>query len=301
MHSRRFTSLLLCLLALLLAACQQFPGPATPAVVLDIGHCAEYPGARTPGKVGGKRLSEYEFWCEYAPHTRKVIEDAGYACVICNRGDEPGDERLEELTREAGVIFLEKNERPGRRYPSRYFPDRVAAGIISADYAIYRQAPAAVFLHHNSTGTRWRRNATKSLILTNRHNGAPLAQAIADTLNTHILNNGMPNRGKRCKVQVRYHDASRGGGWLNACDDAGIPAAIIESAFLNNRQHARYLADPEQARRYAEAIGHGIVRYLRSRQGTQHRRANADEPDEGSFGYARESRRQDIPGARHLL
>ena len=111
----------------------------------------------------------------------------------------------------------------------------------------------------------------------------------------------MPNRGQRCKVQTRFHDASRGGGWLNVCDDAGIPAAIIEAAFLNNRKHARYLADPENARRYAEAVGHGVVRYLRSRSGTQHRRANVDEPDEGSFGYARESRSLDIPGARHLL
>ena len=48
---------LIVLLGLLLAACQQFPGPATPAVVLDIGHSAEYPGARTPGKVDGKRFS----------------------------------------------------------------------------------------------------------------------------------------------------------------------------------------------------------------------------------------------------
>jgi hypothetical protein len=102
-------------------------------------------------------------------------------------------------------------------------------------------------------------------------------------------------------VQTRFHDASRGGGWLNVCDDAGIPAAIIEAAFLNNRKHARYLADPENARRYAEAVGHGVVRYLRSRSGTQHRRANVDEPDEGSFGYARESRRQDVPGAKRLL
>ena len=42
-------ALLLSLAALVLGACQQFPGPPTPAVVLDIGHTAEYPGARTPG------------------------------------------------------------------------------------------------------------------------------------------------------------------------------------------------------------------------------------------------------------
>ena len=301
MLRRLCPALLVCLLGLLLAACQQFPGPPTPAVVLDIGHTAEHPGARTPGKAGGKRFSEFEFWCENAKYTRQVIEEAGFPCVVCNRGDEPEDEQLETLAGQSGVLFLGKDEKPGRRYPSRYYPDRVASGIISADYAVYRQAPAAIFLHHNSTSSRWRRYGQKSIILANRHNGAPLAQAIADSLNTHVLNHGMPNRGQRCKVQPRFHDASRGGGWLNVCDDAGIPAAIIEAAFLNNRKHARYLADPENARRYAEAVGHGVVRYLRSRSGTQHRRANVDEPDEGSFGYARESRSLDIPGARHLL
>ena len=102
-------------------------------------------------------------------------------------------------------------------------------------------------------------------------------------------------------MEVRYKDASRGGGWLNVCDDAGIPAAIVEAAFLNNRQHAGYLADPENARRYAEAVGHGVVHYLRTKSGTVHRRSNKDEPDEGSFGYALESRRLDVPGAKHLL
>ena len=298
----RCRALWLGLLALAVAACQQFPGPPTPAVVLDIGHTVDYPGARTPGKVDGRRLSECEFWYENAYYTKKVIEEAGYPCVVCNRGDEPeDDDRLETYAARADVQQLEKDEKPGRRYPSRYFPDRVAAGIISADYAVYRQAPAAVFLHHNSSANGWRRYNQKSVILTNRHNGTPLAQAIADSLNSRCLNHGMPNQGKECTVQTRYKDASRGGGWLNVCDDAGIPAAIIEAAFLNNRKHARYLADPENARRYAEAVGHGVVHYLRTQSGTVHRRKNIDQPDEGSFGYARESRRQDVPGAKHLL
>lgn len=291
----------LLLLACVLAACQQFPGPPTPAVVLDIGHTAEYPGARTPGKVDGRRLSECEFWYEYAYFTKKVIEEAGYACVVCNRGPEPDDERYEEFAERADMQHLGRREKPGRRYASRYFPDRVAAGIISADYAVYRQAPAAVFLHHNSNGNGWRRYRQESVILTNRHNGGPLAQAIADSLNSRCLNHGLPNKGRKCRVEVRFKDASRGGGWLNVCDDAGIPAAIVEAAFLNNRKHARYLADPENARRYAEAVGHGVVHFLRRRSGTVHQRRNADVPDEGSFGYARESRSQDVPGAKKLL
>ena len=299
----RCTVVLLGLLAWVMVGCQQqrFPGPSTPAVVLDIGHFAGAPGARTPGKVRGKRISECAFWYENAHYTRKVIEDAGFPCVICNRGEEPEEEPYRSHGERAGVLHLNRPDEKGRRYPSRYFPDRVACGIISADYAVYRHAPAMVFLHHNSTGCRWRRNAVKSIILANRHNGIPLAQAIADSLNSRVLNHGMPNRGRKCTVNVRYMDASRGGGWLNVCDDAGIPAAIVEAAFLNNRQHARYLADPENARRYAEAVGHGVVKFLRRCNNTHHRRHNADEPDEGSFGYAVESRKLDVPGARRLL
>ena len=49
-------------------------------------------------------------------------------------------------------------------------------------------------------------------------------------------------------------------------------------------------------------MGHGIVHYLRTQSGTvHHRRHNVNEPDEGSFGYARESRRLDVPGAKLLL
>ena len=129
--TRRVPVLMLGLLALLLAACQQFPGPATPAVVLDIGHTGEHPGARTPGLVQGRRLSECEFWYEYSYYTKKVVEDAGYTCVVCNRGYLPDGEQYEEWAARADVQQLEKNEKPGRRYPSRYYPDRVAAGIIS--------------------------------------------------------------------------------------------------------------------------------------------------------------------------
>ncbi len=301
MRQRSFILPFLVLLALVISACQQFPGPPMPAVVLDIGHTAEYPGACTPGKVNGKRISECKFWYEYSYYTKKIIEEAGYPCVICNRGYLPDDETYKKWSNRANVQHLRKREKPGHRYPSRYFPDRVASGIISADYAVYRQAPAMVFLHHNSTSSRWRSRNQKSIILANRHNGSPLAQAIADSLNSRCLNHGMPNKGKKCEVQVRFVDASRGGGWLNVCDDAGIPAAIIEAAFLNNRQHARYLANPKNARRYAEAIGHGVVHYLRTQSGTVHRRSNPNEPDEGSFGYARESRRLNVPGAKLLL
>lgn len=270
-------------------------------VVLDIGHFIGGEGAVTPGEVRGRRISECAWWYQYCYFTKKVIEDAGYRCIVCNRGNTPTTEPLASYARRAKVVQLRKPDQGGTRYPSHYHPDRVASGIVSADYAIYRQAACAVFLHHNSSGG-WVNGGSNSMILCNKHNGGRLANALAQTLETKILNHGMENGQRGCKIVTRSVDADRAAGWLNACDDSGIPAAVIEAAYLNNRHHAAFLADEANARRYAEAIGHGVVRYLRT-QGSEprHYRVNENEPDEGSFGFAAESRRLKVPGAKHLL
>lgn len=298
----RFLALLL--FALFLCSCQQtgFSGGADGAVVLDIGHAADAEGARSPGAVNGKVLQEAAFWYQYAPVVQRVVQRAGYRCVICNRGYAPTREPYRSFARRARVLHLRHPDKHGQRSASRYFPDRVASGIVSADFAIYRRSKAVVFLHHNSAGRGWRSGGSNSIVLANRHNGRPLAQSICDALNREVLNHGMPNGGREAKVQVRYVDADRAAGWLNACDDAGIPAAVTEAAFLNNREHAAYLATDAGARRYAEAVGHGIVAYLRRHGNTpHHRRADKNRADEGSFGYAAESRRLTVPGAKKLL
>lgn len=294
---------LLCLCVLFLCACQQgFGGGAGDgAVVLDIGHSIAAEGAQSPGAVNGKVLREAAFWYQYAPVVQRVVERAGYRCVISNRGKSPSAEPYRSMARRARVLHLRHPDKHGQRYPSRYFPDRVASGIVSADFAVYRNSKAVVFLHHNSAGRGWKSGGSNSIVLSNRYNGRPLAQAICDALNREVLNHGMPNGGQEARVVVRYRDADRGAGWLNACDDAGIPAAVTEAAFLNNREHAAYLSTEAGARRYAEAIGHGIVAYLRSNRAVHHRRANKNRPDEGSFGFAPESRRLNVPGAKRLI
>lgn len=101
---------------------------------------------------------------------------------------------------------------------------------------------------------------------------------------------------------MRCVDADRAAGWLNACDDAGIPAAVVESAFLNNRAHAAFLATDSGARAYARAVGRGIVHFMRISPSIQrHVRANPDAPDQGSFGYAEESRQLHVPGTKLLI
>ncbi len=289
---------------LLLANCSGFSGSRGEpgAVILDIGHCMGAEGAMMPSELNGKRYSEAAFWYRFAPYTKRVIERAGYRCTICNRGYMPEEEPLRSYAKRGRVIHHRRPDLGGARRASRYHPDRVASGIISADYAVWRRAACMVFLHHNSSSRRWVRGSSPSVVLHNRYNGRALAQSIARRMERHVLNHGMDNKGVGCKVASRYVDASRGGGWLNACDDSGIPAAILEVAYLNNRNHAAYLVDDANARRYAEVVGQGIVDYLR-RHGNSPRRVRPDknQPDEGSFGYARESRSVEVSGAKRLL
>lgn len=291
--------------ALLIAVgCTQAPRGGMPggAVVLDIGHYEGAPGARTPGPVRGQRISEYDFWCRYVGEVKRVVQAAGYSCVVTNRGYAPTQADLRSATRRAGVVQLRRPDVAGGRYPSRYHPDRVGAGMVSADYAIWRRASCAVFLHHNSSSRRWVRGASPSIILYNKWNGRALAESLCRTLDAEVLDHGMPNGGRGCRPVVKYVDADRSAGWLNACDDSGIPAVVVEAAFLNNRNHAEFLAQDANARRYAQSIGKAIVAYLR-RNGSSKRHYRADEnaPDAGSFGYARESRSAHVPGAKRLL
>ncbi len=299
-----FSFLLCALCMLLLSNCQSFSGSRGEpgAVILDIGHCVGAEGAVMPSAINGKRLSEAAFWYQYAPYVKRVIERAGYRCTICNRGYMPETEPLRTYAKRGRVIHHRRPDLGGARRASRYHPDRAASGIISADYAVWRRAACMVFLHHNSSSRRWVSGGSPSVVLHNRYNGRALAECIARRMERDILNHGMKNGGMGCRTAARYVDASRGGGWLNVCDDSGIPAAILEVAYLNNRHHAAYLTNDANARRYAEAVGRGIVDYLR-RHGNEprHLRKDEDRPDEGSFGYAPESRRTSVPGVKRLI
>lgn len=262
--------------AFLLAGCSGFtPFSSSDVVVLDIGHyvspgASQGTGARTPAAIDGKRIEESRFWYQYAYYTKRTIEKAGYKCIICNRGNAPTTEPLASYARRAGVVQLNRpdtRERNGsvHRYASVYHPARISAGMVSADFAVKQRAACAVFLHHNSSSGNWRRTQN-GVVYHNRVHGARLGTILARTMDRRILNNGnMPNGGRTCRTGIRWIDGTAGAGWMNTCDDSGIPAALIEVAFLNNPDHARWLADDAHARRYAEAVGEGIVYFLRSR------------------------------------
>lgn len=273
----------------------------TPLVVLDIGHFIGSGGAEMPGRINGKRFSEVEFWYRYCYDVKETVQAAGFRCEVCNRGKAPTSEPLLGYAQRAGVVHLNHPDTGALRYPSKHNADRVSAGMVSADYAVDRHAACAVFLHHNSGSGSWTTGASRGVIIYNKHNGEGLADALTETLNAEILNHGMDNRGVECKKLMRCVDADRAAGWMNTCDDFGIPAAVIEVAYLDNKNHAAFLTEDANARKYARAVGHGIVKFLQQDPSrTPHVRENPETADSGSFGYAAESRRLNIPGAKLL-
>lgn len=273
---RHLSRLFLFILAVFtLTACGSLSSASSDLVVLDIGHyvppgASLGTGAKTPAPVAGRSIEECRFWYQYAYYTKRIIEKAGYRCVICNRGNAPTTEPLASYARRSGVVQLNRPDTRDKkgavhRYASAYHPARISAGMVSADYAVSKNAACAVFLHHNSSSDRWHKTCN-GVVYHNRVHGGKLGSILAQTLNYRVLNNGhMPNGGKNCTTGIRWIDGTAGAGWMNTCDDSGIPAALIEVAFLNNPDHARWLADDRNARRYAEAVGEGIVYFLRCR------------------------------------
>lgn len=235
-------------------------------VVLDIGHYYAPgrggQGARTPDARFGGSIEECEFWYRYAGVVKRVIEQAGYRCVVINRGDTPTDPHLAAAARELGVIQV-KSPRPTGVYRSRHHPERMAVGMLSADYALDWKPAAVVFLHLNSESDGWL-TSCKGAFYCN-YAGQELASTMAQQMNRTLFNRTLPNHGYPCGVVIRTDGHKGGGDWLNTCNDSYVPAVITEAVFLSNPEHVRFLNRPSFAVRFAEVIGEGIVLYLRNR------------------------------------
>ncbi len=269
--TRRLIPLLTLLLGtLLLGGCMQQQMQRqvrnSQVVVLDIGHYFHPErggqGARTPDARYGV-VEEVDFWYRYVIYTRRVIEQAGYQCIVCNRGAMPTKPELAAAARKAGVVHINTPE-PTAIYRSRHNKQRMAVGMLSADYALDCKPGAVVFLHHNSVSPRWREDYDKSAIYCNER-GVALAQSLAWVMNRDILDHGMPNGGQPCGVIIRNDGRLGGGDWLNTCNDSYVPAAITEVGVLSNPKHAQYLSKPRNAIDFAEAVGRGIVEYMQER------------------------------------
>ena len=235
---------------------------ATELVMLDIGHSTKDQGARSPDG----RLTETSFWYKNAGEVKRLIEGAGYRCIVCNRGNAPAQEPLASYAKAAGVVHLNKPDKGGVRYPSKYYPDRIGAGMISADYGIEQKPACMVFLHLNST-SGWLKAPIPGLIIHSRVHGKALGEALQQAFNQELFEqpDGVSNGGKGCRTIIRYRKEETASGWLNALDDAGIPSAVIEALYVNNRTHAAYLLSDAGGKKIAQTVAHGIIRWLKSR------------------------------------
>lgn len=234
-------------------------------VVLDIGH--HYvpgrggQGARTPDARYGS-IEECEFWYRNVIHTKRVIEAAGYRCIVCNRGKKPTDTALAAAADKADVVQI-ASPVPTGIYRSKHHPHRMAVGMLSADFALDQAPGAVVFLHHNSNSDTWL-VCNKGAFYCNER-GIPLAMSMAEVMNRELLNHGLPNGGQECGLILRTDGRRGGGDWLNTCEESYVPAVITEVAYLSNPEHAEFLSEPANAKRYAETIGRGIVEFMKKR------------------------------------
>lgn len=261
-------SLLLCFCMMLSGCVQQqmqHQANTSNTVVLDIGHYYHPQrggqGARTPDAKYGV-IEETEFWYRYAGYVKNVIEKAGYTCIICNRGAMPTDAKLAAAAKKCGVVHI-NSPIPTAIYRSKHHPNRVAVGMLSADFALDQRPGAVVFLHHNSNSAKWL-VSNKSAFYCNER-GVKLANTMAQVMNRDVLDHGMPNNGVPCGVVVRNDGRKGGGDWLNTCNESYVPAVITEVAFLSNPEHAQFLSQHANAVRFAEAVGRGVVEFLKNR------------------------------------
>ena len=226
---------------------------ATAPVVLDIGHQSTASGAATPDGS----LNEYEFWCTYAGEVKAAIEEAGYPCVVLNRGMAPTKKPILAACQAAGVVQLNKPDKGAKRYPSTHYPEHIGCGMVSADHAIDLGARCVVFLHLNSTGHKWQSKPVAGLIICNRKLGSPLAESVCAAMRREL-----PTLSKGIKVLPRYIGSQPSAGWMNALDAAGIPAIVFEAFYVNNRAHVDFIRSDANARKLARTIAAGVVDWL---------------------------------------
>ena len=269
MHPRIRKAILLVSVCLGLGMCSHAdtsastaPQPTARPIVLDIGHQSTSRGAQTPDKT----INEFDFWCRYAGEIKNTIEQAGYPCIILNRGNAPTKGASAEQAKAAGVVFLNHPDKNARRYPSTHHPAHIGAGMICADKAIDLRARCVVFLHLNSVSNAWSSTPPTGLIICNRQHGHALAESVCSVLRAELLDQpgGIPNAGKGVKVLPRYIGSQPSAGWMNTLDEEKIPAIVFEALYTNYRAHMQYISQEAQARKLARAIGQGVVNWLQA-------------------------------------
>ncbi len=225
-------------------------------VVLDIGHQQTAKGAQSPDR----KINEFDFWKKYAQLVKMEVEAAGYPCIITNRASAPGNKPAGD------IVYLNKPDKNGRRYPSTHHPEHIGAGMICADYAIDIKARCVVFLHLNCTTGKWSTKPPTGLIIYNKTQGEQLAERVCQAMRETLLDQpgGIPNANRGIKAIPRFIGSQPSAGWMNTLDEEKIPAIVFEALYLDNKAHVDYLLNEARASTLARIQGKAIVDWLNS-------------------------------------
>lgn len=139
------------------------------------------------------------------------------------------------LTRRDNDTYIEVNARP-------LFAKRHSADIFLS-------------IHNNSCGKINSMSGTETYF----HRWEPSSRALATCIHTEVVAvTGLPDNGTRSDLRLYKN----GLGVLRAATSYGIPAALIEIAYINHAGDEKLLNDPEFQQRVAEAIVRGLKAYV---------------------------------------
>lgn len=147
------------------------------------------------------------------------------------------------LTRDDNDTFLEVSARP--------------------EFARRHSADIFISIHNNSCGKMNSVSGTETYF----HKWDPDSRALATCIHTEVVAvTGLPDR----KVKSDLWLYQNGLGVLRGATAYGIPAALIEVAYMNHAGDEKLLNDPDFQQRVAEAIVRGLKVYVEgSTQGSQ--------------------------------
>ena len=192
-------------------------------VVLDPGH-----GGSETGAVGANGLAEKHLNLAVAQLARAELEARGYTTV---------------LTRNADI-----------RMPT----------VARAEIALALSAKAFVSIHHNGGATRGSPDPGTEIFHQGRNsNSLRLAGILFEDVQAALSQYDVPwvaTVNKGTKGLLRSSDGRDLYGVLRHSE--GLPAALVEAAYLSNPPEARLLADAAVQAVEARAIADGIVRFL---------------------------------------
>ena len=248
-------------LFLALIICSVFPLMAqnrdkTFKIVLDAGH-----GGRDPGCIGANGVKEKDVNLSVALKLGQLIEaNHKDVKVIYTRKNDtfiPLIQRTEIANKNKADLFISihADAVPKKNAASAYGTGTFTLGTAKTDENLeVAKRENAVILLEDDYQTRYQGfdpNSTESYIMFELLQGTHQSQSIqlASLIQTEFR-----TRAKRHDRQVRQAP-------YLVLKTAGMPAVLVETGFLSNRNEEKFLASAEGKNRIANAIYHGFRNY----------------------------------------